>query len=83
MSEKSELEHADDLLRKLQDILASQAALVEKLASAQMDALNAGFQSLMDSLDESFSNASKNRDRIKEIHQVLEMERNRLKGEAE
>jgi hypothetical protein len=82
MPDKGRADQESELLAKLEDILNSQVALIEKLANVQMDALNAGLQELMDSLDEPFSNASRNRDLLKKIREGLEMERNRHQLDA-
>jgi hypothetical protein len=72
-------EALDSLLRKLQDIANSQAALIEKLATAQTQAEEAGLKELGAKISTPFSNASHNAEIIRELKGELEKARDRAK----
>lgn len=70
----------EGLVRKLEDIANSQAALVEKIATAQTQAEEAGVTALGEKLGVPFSNASKNADLVRAIKDEFEKERDRAKA---
>lgn len=80
MAKPIDLELIEGLLRKLEDIANSQAALVEKLATAQTQAEEAGVADLAEKLTVPFSNASKNADLVREIKDEMAKARDRAKA---
>ena len=80
MAKPIDLELIDGLLRKLEDIANSQAALVEKIATAQTQAEEAGVADLAEQLGTPFSNASNNADLVRAIKGELEKARDRAKA---
>ena len=75
----AKLQSLEGLLRKLEDIANSQAALVEKIATAQTQAEEAGLAELGEKLSVPFSNASNNADLVRELKGEIEKVRDRLK----
>jgi hypothetical protein len=80
MAKPIDLELIGGLLRKLEDIANSQAALVEKIATAQGQADEAGAGDLAEKLGVPFSNASKNADLVREIKGEVEKARDQAKA---
>lgn len=80
MTKPVNLELIEGLLRQLEDIANSQAALVEEIATAQTQAEEAGVADLAEKLGTPFSNASKNADPVREIKGELEKARDRAKA---
>ena len=80
MAKPINLELLDGLLRKLEDIANSQAALVEKIATAQTQAEEAGVVELAKKLGVPFSNASKNADLVRAMKGELEKTRDQAKA---
>lgn len=80
MAKPINLEFIEGLLRKLEDIANSQAALVEKIATAQTQAEEAGVADLAEKLSAPFSNASRNADLVREIKGELEKTRDQAKA---
>jgi hypothetical protein len=80
MAKPIDPEILEGLLRKLEDIANSQAALVEKIATAQTQAEEAGVADLAVKLGEPFSNASKNADLVRALKGEAEKARDRAKA---
>ena len=79
--EKSKLEPLEQALVKLEDIENSYNALVEKMAKLQLQATEEGIDFLVNKVQEPFSHATNNAQKIRDLRKDIEIERNRLRSE--
>lgn len=80
-TQETPLERLEALLGKLHDLHNSAVAVVEKMGTIQMDALDAKLEALATSLDEAFSSASKAATAVEKVLHDTEIEKNRLESE--
>jgi hypothetical protein len=79
----SKLEALEKVFIKIKDIENSYKMLVEKMAQVQLEAMDAGMDSLVDNVEGPFSDASNNVKKIGDIRSSIETELNRIRNELE
>jgi len=72
----------EQFVGKIRDVHHSYAALLEKLAKVQAEAMQAGLETIANNLGKPFSDASADAESIEHLLHDTEIERNKLKAAA-
>ncbi len=81
MSAANKLENIQDILIKVQDLENSYRAIIEKTGTVVLEMMEAGMDSTADKLNNILDQASQSAEKIQNIGEDLEIERNKLQNQ--